>query len=135
MIGSGDFAFSFSGLKTSVRYLLPKLSGPLEQHLPDICASFQLAVCDVLVKKTLKAAEHCGENLITVSGGVSCNRGLRAAFKKSCKDKGYELQLAEGDLCTDNAAMIAYVAAAKLAIGEPPSNLDEDINPNLSLAS
>ncbi len=135
MLNSGDFAFSFSGLKTSVRYLLPKLSAPLEQYLPDICASFQLAVTDVLVKKTLKAADHCGENLITVSGGVSCNRGLRDAFKKACEDEGCELQLAEGALCTDNAAMIAYVAAAKLAIGEAPSLLDEDINPNLSLAS
>ncbi|MFK5922899.1 MAG: tRNA (adenosine(37)-N6)-threonylcarbamoyltransferase complex transferase subunit TsaD [Verrucomicrobiota bacterium] len=133
MIGSGDFAFSFSGLKTSVRYLLPKLSEPLETQLPDICASFQKAVTDVLVKKTLKAAAQCGENLICVSGGVSCNSGLRAAFQQACTNENYELQLAEGALCTDNAAMIAYTAAAKLAIGVPPSVLDEDIDPNLSL--
>lgn len=135
MLNSGDFAFSFSGLKTSVRYLLPKLSGPLESHLPDICASFQRAVTDVLVKKTLKAAEHTGEKLIAVSGGVSCNRGLRNAFQQACEKNGYDLRLAEGKLCTDNAAMIAYAAAAKLANGDPPSPMDEDINPNLSLAS
>lgn len=135
MLGSGDFAFSFSGLKTSVRYLLPKLTEPLEHHLADICASFQKAVTDVLVKKTLKAAHQTGESLICVSGGVSCNRSLRAAFKTACSDGGYKLQLAEGELCTDNAAMIAYVAAAKLANGDPPSALDEDINPNLALSS
>ncbi len=135
MLGSGDFAFSFSGLKTSVRYLLPKLSEPLEQHLTDICASFQKAVTDVLVKKALKAAAHSGEHLICVSGGVSCNRGLRDAFQNACSDEGYELQLAQGSLCTDNAAMIAYAACAKLANGESPSVLDEDIDPNLSLAS
>lgn len=133
MIGSGDFAFSFSGLKTSVRYLLPKLTGPLEQHLADICASFQKAVTDVLVKKTLKAARQSDEKLICVSGGVSCNSGLRAAFRAACEDEGYELRMAEGELCTDNAAMIAYVAAAKLASGEEESVLDEDIDPNLSL--
>ncbi|MCF6312442.1 MAG: tRNA (adenosine(37)-N6)-threonylcarbamoyltransferase complex transferase subunit TsaD [Verrucomicrobiales bacterium] len=135
MIGSGDFAFSFSGLKTSVRYLLPKLDGPLENHLADICASFQKAVTDVLVKKTLKAAAQCNEKLITISGGVSCNRGLRLAFQEACEQSGHQLQLAEGELCTDNAAMIAYTAAAKLAIGVPPSVLDEDIDPNLSLTS
>ena len=134
MLNSGDFAFSFSGLKTSVRYLLPKLPEPLEQHLPDICASFQLAVTDVLVKKTLQAADHCNEKLITVSGGVSCNRGLREAFQQACGERDCELLLAEGSLCTDNAAMIAYTAAAKIAIGEAPSLLDEDIDPNLSLA-
>lgn len=135
MIHSKDFAFSFSGLKTSVRYLLPKLSGALETHLPDICASFQRAVTEVLVHKTLKAARHCGENLVTVSGGVSRNQGLRLAFQNACLDQGFDLQLTQDSLCTDNAAMIAYTAAVKLAGGEPPSALDDDINPNLTLVS
>lgn len=135
MIHSKDFAFSFSGLKTSVRYLLPKLSAPLEAHLPDICASFQRAVADVLVHKTLEAANHCGERLVTVSGGVSRNRGLRLAFQEACGKGGFALRLAHASLCTDNAVMIAYTAAVKLAAGEPPSALDDDINPNLSLVS
>jgi N6-L-threonylcarbamoyladenine synthase len=133
MIHSKDFAFSFSGLKTSVRYLLPKLSEPLKPHLPDICASFQRAVTDVLVHKTLEAARYCGENLVTVSGGVSHNRGLRLAFQKACGKGGFELLLAHDSLCTDNAAMIAYSAAVKLAAGEAPSALNDDINPNLTL--
>ncbi len=133
MIHSKDFAFSFSGLKTSVRYLLPKLSAPLDRHLPDLCASFQRAVTDVLVHKTLEAARHCGEKLVTVSGGVSRNSGLRRAFQEACGEEGFDLQLAQDSLCTDNAAMIAYTAAANLAAGSPPSILNDDIDPNLTL--
>jgi N6-L-threonylcarbamoyladenine synthase len=77
MLGSGDLNFSFSGLKTAVRYLLPKLKGDFQA---DLCASFQEAVVDVLVRKTIRAAGTCGVNLVTVSGGVSCNSRLRFKF-------------------------------------------------------
>lgn len=130
MIGSGDFSFSFSGLKTSMRYLLPKLD---TLHLPDLCASFQEAVVDVLVSKTLNAAAATGCGLVALSGGVSCNTRLRERMKESCDAHGIELLVADPSLCTDNAAMIAYVAALKLARGET-SPLTVDIDPNLRLA-
>jgi N6-L-threonylcarbamoyladenine synthase len=129
MIDSGDFHFSFSGLKTSVRYLLPKLS---ELHLPDLCASFQEAIVDVLTAKTIAAARATGRRLVAVSGGVSCNSRLRERFRELCDGEGLALRLAEPSLCTDNAAMIAHVAALKLAYGET-SPITAEINPNLRL--
>ncbi len=131
MLDSNDFNFSFSGLKTSVRYLLPKLDAP---HLPDLCASFQEAVVDVLVAKTIRAAEVTRRKVVAVSGGVSCNTRLREKFRTACAARGLELRLAEATLCTDNAAMIGYVAALMLARGES-SPLGSDINPNLRLVA
>ena len=131
MIDSGDFNFSFSGLKTSVRYLLPKLG---ELHLPDLCASFQEAVVDVLVAKTIRAAQVTGRKIVAVSGGVSCNSRLREKFAAACQARGLSLRLAEPKLCTDNAAMIGYVAALMFAHGES-SPLNADINPNLRLVA
>jgi N6-L-threonylcarbamoyladenine synthase len=129
MLGSGDFNFSFSGLKTAVRYLLPKLEGDFRA---DLCASFQEAVVDVLVRKTIRAAAACGVNLVTVSGGVSCNSRLRFKFAEATGKAGIELKLAEPSLSTDNAAMIAYVAAERFSRGYR-SEFAEDADPNLSL--
>lgn len=130
MLHSGDFNFSFSGLKTAVRYLLPK-------HVPvpvaDVCASFQEAVVDVLVAKTMRALEVEGVDTLAVSGGVSCNLRLRERFKAECSAAGVRLLLAPNELCTDNAAMIAYVAALKLRAGFV-SQLDAEIEPNLRTA-
>ncbi|MCE9611723.1 MAG: tRNA (adenosine(37)-N6)-threonylcarbamoyltransferase complex transferase subunit TsaD [Chthoniobacter sp.] len=131
MLHSDDFAFSFSGLKTSVRYLLPKLG---DISLPDVCASFQEAVVDVLVAKTLRAAEATGRRLIAVSGGVSCNTRLREKLRAACAARGCELLVAEPALCTDNAAMIGYVARLMLAHGQS-SALTVDIDPNLRLVA
>jgi N6-L-threonylcarbamoyladenine synthase len=130
MIDSGDFAFSFSGLKTAVRYLLPKLDAP---HLPDLCASFQEAVVDVLVAKTMRAAATTRCEVVALSGGVSCNARLREKMGAACTREGLTLLVASPALCTDNAAMIGYVAALKLARGET-SALTVDIDPNLRLA-
>jgi len=131
MLDSDDFNFSFSGLKTAVRYLLPKL-GTI--HLPDLCASFQEAVVDVLVTKTLRAARARGHRLVVMSGGVSCNSRLREKMRLACAASGVELLVAPPALCTDNAAMIGYVAVRKLARGEI-SLLTGDIDPNLRLVS
>ena len=131
MIKSGDFNFSFSGLKTSVRYLLPKLE---TLHLPDLCASFQEAVVDVLVAKTVDAALATRTRVVAVSGGVSCNTRLREKMTDACARRGLELLIAEPGLCTDNAGMIAYVAAQKLARGDI-SPLTADIDPNLRLVA
>jgi N6-L-threonylcarbamoyladenine synthase len=131
MIGSGDFHFSFSGLKTSVRYLLPKLES---LHLPDLCASFQEAIVDVLVTKTMSAAKQTRRRLVAVSGGVSCNSRLRELFRSACHAADVELLLAPSALCTDNAAMIAFVAGHKLRHGDV-SPLAVDIDPNLMLTT
>ena len=129
MLHSGDFNFSFSGLKTSVRYMLPKLEG---ENIHDICASFQEAIVDVLVRKTIDAAISEKMRAIAVSGGVSCNTRLRARFQQACDENGIGLLLADPQLCTDNAAMIARVAARKFALGES-TPLEADIDPNLAL--
>ena len=132
MLGSGDFAFSFSGLKTAVRYLLPKLPDLTETTLADVCASFQEAVVDVLVRKTLSAARAAGRDKVARSGGVSCNSRLRARMEAACRKGGLELLVADAALCTDNAAMIGFVALQRLAL-QLHSPLTADIDPNLRL--
>jgi len=131
MLGSGDFAFSFSGLKTSVRYLLQKME---QVPVADVCASFQEAVTDVLVEKTMRAVLATRRSVVAVSGGVSCNSRLREKLAAACSARGIELLLAESSLCTDNAAMIAYVASLRISEGHP-SALTEDIDPNLRLTA
>jgi N6-L-threonylcarbamoyladenine synthase len=122
--------FSFSGLKTAVRYLLPKLKG---SYLADVCASVQAAIVDVLVSKTIDAARKHDVDLLTMSGGVSCNKELRKQMKEASKRHGLELKTAESWLCTDNAAMIAFAAMLKLQSGVS-SSVTEEIDPNLALA-
>ena len=133
MLNSGDLAFSFSGLKTAVLYTLEKIpSDQIEAQLPHLCASFQQAVTDVLVKKTIRAARQANEPLVTLSGGVSCNQHLRQAMQKACDQAGLNLAIAQGEHCTDNAAMIAQVALEKLAQGHTDP-LSADVDPNLAL--
>ncbi|MEO7932957.1 MAG: tRNA (adenosine(37)-N6)-threonylcarbamoyltransferase complex transferase subunit TsaD [Chthoniobacterales bacterium] len=129
MLKSGDFQFSFSGLKTAVRYLLPKLK---PDDLADVCASFQEAVIEVLVGKALAAAKKTQSSLIAISGGVAGNSRLREAMTHACVKNGLELRIAAGKYCGDNAAMIAHVAQKHFERGLF-SDLDEEIQPNLSL--
>lgn len=134
MLDSGDLEFSFSGLKTAVRYLIEKQSRPLAAGLrDDICASFEAAVVDVLVGKLEQASLRSETGRIAVSGGVSCNRSLRERCRKMASARGLELFLATPDYATDNAAMIAFAAAARRRAGVPASSLHGDINPNLRL--
>ncbi len=125
--------FSFSGLKTAVLYELPKLDLNAPAVLANVCASVQAAIVDVLVEKLLRAARQCGETLVTVSGGVCCNSGLRAALRERCASEGLALLLAEPVVCTDNAAMIAFAAVQRFNAGLT-SPLDAEVNPNLALA-
>jgi N6-L-threonylcarbamoyladenine synthase len=122
--------FSFSGLKTAVRYLLPKLKG---DYLADVCASVQAAIVEVLVRKTIDAVKKHNVDVVTMSGGVTCNRKLRAEMAAASKRHGFELKTAEPWLCTDNAAMIAFAAMLKLQNGFS-SSVTEEIDPNLALA-
>ena len=133
MLNSGDANFSFSGLKTAVRYLLPKIAAPEDgKVLSDLCASFQRAVVDVLVAKTIAAARAARRSLVTVSGGVSCNHELRTQMSLGCKRAGLELRFAAPRLCTDNAAMIAFAALLRWERGDS-TPLTTEINPNLAL--
>ena len=138
MLHSDDFAFSFSGLKTSVRYLLPKLAEaaatPGGVPMADVCASFQEAIVDVLAAKALRAVRETGRRTLAVSGGVSCNGRLREKLREQCARAGLELLLAEPALCTDNAAMIGYVAALRFAAGHT-SGLASELDPNLKLVA
>jgi N6-L-threonylcarbamoyladenine synthase len=126
--------FSFSGLKTSVRYFLrdnPHLAeDPI--GLRDLCASVQAAIVDVLVAKTIRAAEEMNVSCITASGGVTCNRALRAQLAAAAEKRRFTLHIATPSLSTDNAAMIAILAERKLMSGAAMS-LDTDIAPGLSL--
>ena len=124
---SGDHDFSFSGLKTAVRYLLPK-TRPADR--PDLCASFQEAVVDVLVHKAVRAARLAGRRLIAVSGGVGLNLRLRERLQRAAAEEDLEVCFAASALCTDNAAMMAYLAAQQWRSG-PSSGLDQDIFPAL----
>lgn len=130
MLASGDFDFSFSGLKTAVRYLLPELD-PVP--VADVCASFEEAVVDVLVRKTLRAVRVAGVQTLAVSGGVSCNTRLRERFAAACAGEGVRLLIAPAALCTDNAAMIAHVASLRLEAGAQ-SQLGGEVQPNLRVS-
>ncbi len=128
--------FSFSGLKTSVRYFLrdnPALLGNAQQ-VHDLCASIQAAIVEVLVAKTIRAARRNGVRCVTASGGVTCNRALRSELARACQENGFALRLAEQSLCTDNAAMIGILAERKLSQQLPASGYDEDIKPGWELA-
>lgn len=124
--------FSFSGLKTAVLYELPRIDLKNEQTLADVCASVQAAIVEVLIGKLVLAARLAKIRVVTVSGGVSCNRGLRAALRTRCEKAGLELLLAEPALCTDNAGMIAFAAAQRFKLGQS-SPLDAEVDPNLPL--
>jgi N6-L-threonylcarbamoyladenine synthase len=128
--------FSFSGLKTSVRYFLRDHPGLMdtEPSIRDVCASVQAAIVEVLVTKTIRAARRLGVRCVTASGGVTCNRALRAELSSACKRRGFLLRLAEKPLCTDNAAMIGILAERKLLADATGSTYDEDIAPGLALA-
>jgi N6-L-threonylcarbamoyladenine synthase len=128
--------FSFSGLKTSVRYFLRDHPEILEdgQKVRDLCASVQGAIVEVLVTKTMRAAKRLGMNCITASGGVTCNSSLRRELERACARRGYSLRLAERTLCTDNAAMIGILAEQKMLAGMKSSELDEEIKPGWALA-
>ncbi len=129
MMQGGELDFSFSGLKTAVLYTLQKDPNAKTE---DIAASFQAAVVDVLVEKTIRASKFSNTRIIGLSGGVSLNRYVRQAFMDRCKKEGFQLEIANPDLCTDNAAMIAFAALLRFLSGKIDP-LDGDINPNLSL--
>jgi len=115
MINSDDFDFSFSGLKTSVRYFIQKnFKFPLkEEEIKNLSASVQVAIVDVLVYKTRKAVKKYKVKNIVIGGGVSANSLLRSEFLK-LENKGFKIVLPKMEYCIDNAAMIGFLASNKL---------------------
>jgi N6-L-threonylcarbamoyladenine synthase len=135
-IRDDDFNFSFSGLKTAVRYALV---GPgkqdfsrvdlTESELADLCASFELAVVESLVAKAVRAVIHTGHGRLCVGGGVAANPRFRNALQHAAEDEHFELSIAPPQLCTDNAVMGA-IAWEKLHRGQTEA-LDLDIEAGL----
>lgn len=112
----GTWDFSFSGLKTSVLYLL-KGRKPKGRELDDLCASFQEAVAETLVDKTVAAAKKYKAKDIVLGGGVAANSRLRALMTERGAAAGFAVRLPARVLCTDNAAMIAHAAWRRLSAG------------------
>jgi len=113
MLTNQNFDFSFSGLKTSVLYMLKKQFPGKQVPLADICASFQQAVLDVLVQKTIRAAQKNKVKSVLLAGGVAANKPLRQQLTDQVKltfDNKIPFYLPPLDLCTDNADMIALAA-------------------------
>ena len=103
-----SFDFSFSGLKSSVlNYINKEKMLGNEICIPDVAASFQAAVVDVLCDKSIKAALHNGTEILCIAGGVAANSALREELSRKCRDMGIKLAYPDSILCTDNAAMIA----------------------------
>lgn len=126
------YSFSFSGLKTAVWTHIEKHGRPEGQALHDLCASLQEAIVDALLIKTRKAARALGVQRVAVTGGVAANSRLRAAFAEAASRGGWELHRPELRFCTDNAGMIGYVAAHRMARGDR-SPLDLNVDPGFRL--
>ena len=125
MLDDSSYNFSFSGLKTSVLYYLRKNPQP---NIADVCASFQEAVVDILVGKTIRAAQQTNVKTISASGGVSVNSRFREKLTAECNRRGLRLLLAPAQLCTDNAGMIAA-----LAFHKRPSGFSLEVAPSVGL--
>lgn len=119
------FDFSFSGLKTAVaRWVELRQRAGETVPVPDVAASFQEAVVDVLTRKAVDACRSHGVSDLQIGGGVAANSRLRALAQSRCDDAGVRLRVPRPGLCTDNGAMVAALGAQMVSRGREPSRLD-----------
>ncbi|PYE88924.1 tRNA (adenosine(37)-N6)-threonylcarbamoyltransferase complex transferase subunit TsaD [Phyllobacterium leguminum] len=126
--GESRLDFSFSGLKTAVRQAATELAPLSDQDVADICASFQRAVADTLADRVSRSLARFRERFpetaepaLVVAGGVAANKALRAMLEKLCAENGFRFLAPPHELCTDNAAMIAWAGAEHAANGDGDS--------------
>ncbi len=136
MIGTDDYEFSFSGIKTSVLYLVQKLGELDDQTKCDIAREFEEAVTEVLVSKTRKAIEEFGIKNLIVGGGVSANTHIKSEMKKMLEENnfGVNLYVPDSHLSTDNSVMIGIAGMFQINSGAPlpdPQSLKADSNLSL----
>jgi len=124
------YDFSFSGLKTAVINYVRKHP---DVSTPDVAASFQAAVVEVLVAKAVRAAQERGAESLCLGGGVAANSLLRESTAEACAKAGLRAVLPSRAMCTDNAAMVAAAAWWRLQ-SDGPTPLDVGVNPNLRLS-
>jgi N6-L-threonylcarbamoyladenine synthase len=125
----GSLDFSFSGLKTAAInhcHRLNQRDKMTDQQLKDTCASFQQAVIEVLVEKTITAARAHAISSVILGGGVSANSSLRQQMAERCRSEGFELYLPALQNCTDNGAMIAFAGLQMFLAGER-GTYDDDV--------
>ena len=132
-VGDNPYDFSFSGLKSAVLNYInhAKMMGE-EIHVPDLAASFQNAVVEVLVSRTIEAAKQHGYKRVAIAGGVASNSALRAGMEKACKEAGIQFFHPSPIFCTDNAAMIGAAAYYEYKKGAR-AGWDLNAVPNLKL--
>jgi N6-L-threonylcarbamoyladenine synthase len=121
----GSLDFSFAGLKTAVaRWIEARQAAGEPVPVPDVAASFQEAVADVLTAKAVSACRRHGVRDLIIGGGVAANSRLRALAAERCAAAGIRLRVPRPGLCTDNGAMVAALGAELVARDVPPSPLD-----------
>ena len=135
MMDTGDYDFSLSGLKTAVlRHVKAERAAGRKVNPADLAASFQEAIVDVQVTKTIAAAREKAVKTVLLGGGVVANTRLRERMEKAGAEAGIGVVFPSLELCTDNAAMIAVAGASRLARGERTS-FDVGADPGLELGS
>ncbi|KGA14670.1 O-sialoglycoprotein endopeptidase [freshwater metagenome] len=124
------FDFSFSGLKTAVaRWVQAWEKTGVAIPVADVAASFQEAVVEVLVKKTLLAAKQTGINTVVIGGGVAANSRLRSMATSEAEKVGVSIRIPRPGLCTDNGAMVAALGSHLFSAGIEPSGLNFEVDP------
>ena len=134
MLDGPGYDLSLSGLKSAVVRELDRLDAAgTPVHLPDVAASFQEAIVDVQVAKTMRAAADLGAPTVLLAGGVAANSRLRERFAEECRAAGVRLVVPSPRLCTDNGAMVAASGSNLLAAGRL-DDLAMEVDPGLALS-
>ena len=140
LLHSGNFDFSFAGLKTAVMMQAQKLgdtlNDPNTSQKANLAASTQAAIVEILLKKSMAALKATGMKRLVVAGGVGANRSLRFELNEACRKAGVRVHYPELHLCTDNGAMIAMAAAMRVQSGQqqPQMNYGFDVKPRWPLS-